>query len=113
RLQPSLVRKEGRVDEETRKLLLDSAQMLVTFPGDEYTLVYRLPEDFSRYELFLESRGYYLEWMRREWLAEENLDRAAMMFFNPENALRVLAPEFKKVEAEIEEQFWGSKYVRT
>ena len=113
RLQPSLVRKEGRVDEKTRKLLLDSAQVLVTFPGDEYTLVYRLPEDFSRYELFLESRGYYLEWMRQEWLAEENLDRAAMMFFNPENALRVLAPEFKKVEAEIEEQFWGSKYVRT
>ena len=112
RLQPSLVRKEGRLDEETRKLLLDSAQVLVTFPGDEYTLVYRLPEDFSRYELFLESRGYYLEWMRREWLAEEDFSKAAMMFFNPDSALRTLAPEFKKVEAKMEGQFWGSKYVR-
>ena len=112
RLQPSLVRKDGKTDEKTRKLLLDSTQVLVTFPGDEYMLVYRLPEDYERYELFLESRGYYLEWMRQEWLAEEDFSKAAMMFFNPDSALRTLAPEFKKVEAEMEGQFWGSKYVR-
>ncbi len=112
RLEPSIVRKGGGVDEGTKKMLADSAGVLVTYPGDEYTLVYRLPEDFSRYELFLESRGYYLEWMRKEWLAEEDFSKAAMMFFNPDSALRMLAPEFKKVEAEMEGQFWGSKYVR-
>ena len=112
RLEPSVVRKGDDLDEETKRLLVDSTRVLVTYPGDEYTLVYRLPDDYERCELFLESRGYYLEWIRQEWLAEENFSKAAMMFFNPDRALRALAPEFKKVEAEMEGQFWGSKYVR-
>ncbi len=45
---------------------------IVTLPGDAYQLAYRLPEHPERYELFLESRGYYLEWMRREWMADES-----------------------------------------
>jgi len=112
RLEPSVVRKGDGVDEEAKKFMADSAGVLVTYPGDEYTLVYRLPEAYERYELFLESRGYYLEWMRKEWLAEEDFSKAAMMFFNPDSALKALAPEFKKVEAEMEGRFWGSKYVR-
>ena len=64
------------------------------------------------YELFLESRGYYLEWIRDEWVADEDLSRATMIFLNPELALRKLAPEFKQVEAEIEELFWNSRYAQ-
>ena len=45
---------------------------LTTLPGDVYTYSFRLPNDAGRYELFLESQGYYLEWMRDEWLSEEN-----------------------------------------
>jgi hypothetical protein len=75
-------------------------------------LVYHLPEDFRQRELFLEARGYYLEWMREEWLAEENLGRAAALFIDPAGAMRAMAPEFKRREAEMETAFWGSKYVR-
>ncbi len=51
-----------------RDVLTDPDQYLITYPGDSCRLEYILPEDFASYELFLESRGYYLEWMRDEWL---------------------------------------------
>ena len=61
---------------------------------------------------FLESQGYYLEWMRDEWLREENPARAAQLILNPEQLLRDVAPEFKKQEARMEALFWGSRYAR-
>jgi hypothetical protein len=112
RLEPSLVMRDGGIDDSAQALLTDSTAPLVTFPGDEYTISYTLPEDFTRYELFLESRGYYLEWMRNEWLAEEDPARVAQVFMDPEGALRTLAPGFKRVEPVIEELFWKSRYVR-
>jgi hypothetical protein len=93
-------------------MLLDSSRALTTYPGDEYTLVYELPQDFARYELFLESRGYYLEWMRQEWMAEESPAHVTMMVFDPKKALRELAPQFKKVEPIMESAFWSSRYVQ-
>lgn len=110
RLRPEIVYRGNAVDDEAKQMLLDSARVLTTFPGDEYTFVYRLPKDFSRYELFLDSRGYYLEWMRDEWLQEENPARAAMMFLDPQGALRAMAPQFKKLEAGMEKTFWSSRY---
>jgi len=59
----------------------------------------------------LESQGYYLEWMRNEWLGEENPDKVFQMLFNPQQYYKDLAPQFKKNEAEMEETFWSSKYV--
>jgi hypothetical protein len=112
RLDPVTVRRGKTVDSQALALLIDSSRALVTLPGDEYTLVYQLPEDFAQYELFLESRGYYLEWMRQEWLTEEDRARAMMMFLRPSDALRVLAPEFKAREADLEAAFWRSRYVR-
>ena len=85
--------------------------MLITYPGEEYLLNYELPEDYNNYELFIEPEGYYLEWMRNEWLAEENSNKVYEMFFNPKQYYKDLAPQFKKIEAEMEETFWSSKYV--
>jgi len=110
RLEPAVVLAGGRPAPEARARLLDPDEALVTFPGDAYTLVYRLPGDAGRYELFLETRGYYLEWMREEWLAEENAGRAAQLFLDPAGALRRLAPEFKRAEPGLEAAFWRSKY---
>ncbi len=93
------------------ELLTNEDSVLITFPGDRYFLHYKLPEDFENYELFLESQGYYLEWMRDEWLAEENPAKVYEMFFNPQQFFKDLAPQFKQVEAEMEETFWSSKYV--
>jgi hypothetical protein len=91
--------------------LTNSDSLLVTFPGDRYFLNYKLPSDFTEYELFMESQGYYLEWMRNEWLGEENSAKVYQMFLNPKQYYKDLAPQFKKVEAEMEETFWSSKYV--
>ena len=110
RLSPVAVNQENVSADEAHQLLIDPTAALTTLPGDIYTLVYQLPKDFANYELFLESRGYYLEWMREAWLADENPALAAMMLFNPERALRVLAPEFKKIEPDMEKKFWGSRY---
>jgi hypothetical protein len=112
RLDPVAVRRGSVQDPQALAALLDSTRTLVTLPGDEYTLVYDLPEDFARHELFLEARGYYLEWMREEWLAEENPARAAQLFLDPAGAMREMAPEFKRREAEMEAVFWRSRYVR-
>ena len=63
-------------------------------------------------ELFLEAQGYYLEWLRREWLPEENLAAAAQFVLQPRAALRALAPAYKRQEAGMERIFWNSRYAR-
>lgn len=110
RVAPSRLEQNSENAPDELALLRDSSAYLVTMPGDEYTLVYELPGEASTYEFFLQSRGYYLEWLRTEWLKEENPPMALMMFAQPERALKLLAPEFKKVEPVIEEMFWGSRY---
>ena len=83
---------------------------IVTLPGDAVTFQFELPDDPARLELFLESRGYYLEWMRAEWEREQDLSRAQMMLFDPARALRELAPEFKQREPTLEDLFWRSRF---
>lgn len=112
RLLPVSVTRRGTPDAEALRALTDPERTLVTFPGDAYDVAYRLPEHPARYELFVEARGYYLEWMRREWIAEENALLAARLVVDPAGALKALAPAFKKVEPQIEHLFWSSRYVR-
>lgn len=110
RIEPSYVWRGDVPDEQSRLILLDTVSALTTFPGDNYKMRFDLPDETLEYEYFLESKGYYLEWIRQEWLAEENPASAAMMVLNTREALRKLAGEFKMVEAEMEEVFWNSKY---
>jgi hypothetical protein len=83
---------------------------IVTLPGDAYDFDFELPPHPETQELFLSSRGYYLEWMREEWRGEESRARAAMMLYAPSLALRVLAPAYKKQEAGMERLFWESRF---
>ena len=110
RLEPADVRlADGRRAEEAERTLA-AHEALVTFPGDRYTFRYTLPTDATHYELFLDTKGYYLEWMRTEWLAEESATRAALLFLDPAGTLRRLAPQFKRAEPTLEGAFWRSKY---
>jgi hypothetical protein len=92
-------------------LLNDTASYLITYPGDSYLVNYKLPDN-RKYQFFLESKGYYLEWMRDEWLQEQNLRKAQFMFAFPGLYMRKAAKEFKKTESEMEDRFWGSRYVQ-
>ena len=112
RISPAKVLKDSIPDEEAKRLLTDTTQYLVTYPGDKYDLLYELPDGSRDYELFLFSRGYYLEWMREEWLKEESNFKMAVMFAFPKQYLKMMAPEFKEIEPVMEESFWGSRYVK-
>ncbi|HUS69099.1 MAG TPA: hypothetical protein VMZ28_31395 [Kofleriaceae bacterium] len=107
-LEPVAVERGGVADADALARLRGGAEQLVTRPGDELHVRYRLPEGAS--ELFLASRGYYLEWMRQEWLREESPLRAALFLRQPRLALRLLAPAFRAVEDRMEEMFWRSRY---
>jgi hypothetical protein len=78
-------------------------------PGDHYELTYTLPPG-DDYELVLDSRGYYLEWMRDAWIREQDPVAALAMFLAPAQALRRLAPAYKKLEPSAEALFWSSRY---
>lgn len=82
---------------------------IVTMPGDVYEFDYTLPRG-DDYELFLDSRGFYLEWMREEWLREERPLSALRMFTEPAEMLKELAPAYKKLEPTAEAVFWRSRY---
>jgi hypothetical protein len=110
RISPTSVLREGKENPSALEKLRDSSQVLVTVPGDNYLLKYVLPDKNASYELFLESRGYYMEWIRQEWIEEENPAKLAGMFLDPAAALRNLAPEFKRVELQMEDCFWRSRY---
>jgi hypothetical protein len=112
RVSPSMVLRDGVPDPEALADLTTADRTLISMPGDRFDLIYDLPTYGGECDVFLESRGYYLEWMRNEWLAEEDPVQAAMMFRYPELALSYLAPKFKELEPDMEAHFWGSRYAR-
>ena len=114
RLRPDQVTRAGRPDPDALAELRDPALTLVTRPGDHARIRYRLPAtlaaDPGQVDLFLDARGYYLEWIRTRWLEQENLALGLYLLARPAEALRRLAPAFKKVEPRMESMFWSSRY---
>ncbi|MCH8936060.1 MAG: hypothetical protein IIB90_10060 [Gemmatimonadetes bacterium] len=47
-----------------------------------------------------------------EWLAEEDPTMVALMLTHPEAALKALAGEYKRREADFEVNFWNSRFGR-
>ena len=78
-------------------------------PGSEYSLGFLLPQANTEYELFLYSKGYYLEWMRQKWIKDKDLLKLRQMVYNPKKYLKEEAENFKKYETTMEEVFWNSK----
>lgn len=112
RLRPERALTAGVADDSALSRLLDPERVLVTMPGDAWSFDYTLPPDYERCELFLESRGYYFEWIRQEWLAEQDAVRTLQVLTDPDGTLRRLAPAYKAVEGEMEDLFWNSRYAR-
>ena len=106
----ALARLSGEAQPVRLEPMAPPASPLVTLPGDEHLYRFHVPK--GPHELFLESRGYYLEWMRDEWLVEEDPMRAVLMLAQPDDALKRLAPGFKAQEAGMERAFWSSRYAR-
>lgn len=110
RVRPASVERNGAADARALAALHREGERLVSLPGDEFRIAFELPQPAESLEIFLESEGYYYEWMRREWLAEENTMMAALVMFSPAQALRRLAPSYKAGESRMEQLFWGSRF---
>jgi hypothetical protein len=111
-LEPQRVERDGAMDPAALRALRDPDRYLVTYPGTQYRIDFTLPPNPENWELFLESQGHYYEWMRAEWLADEDAEMAALVLGQPRLGLRILAPSFKRAEARMEQLFWGSRYGR-
>jgi hypothetical protein len=110
-IEPKRVDRAGQRDDVALDALRRE-RYLVTVPGAAYRLTFALPEGAPELELFLESRGYYYEWMRAEWLGEEDPAMVDMILARPEDALRQLAPAYKQREGGMEDSFWRSRFRR-
>ena len=110
-IEPTAVLRGQVVDPVALQKLRPMGDALVTGPGDEYTLQFDLPEDAANYELLLESRGYYIEWMRDAWRREQSRMRVRSAVLNPAGFLRSVAPAYAKWEPQMDSLFWASRYV--
>jgi hypothetical protein len=81
----------------------------VNQPGTHYVQPFLGTVPDGPTALFLTSKGYYLEWSRQSWLGYENRSKLGQMVFSPDRYLREVAPEFKSIEAAMEEVFWSTK----
>ncbi len=112
RLDPVRIERAGVADTAALARLLDPDRYLVTNPGDNYRLRFELPDDAQRLTFFLESRGYYYEWMRPEWLREENPAMLGLIAAAPDEALRRMAIGYSRLEPRLEALFWASRFGR-
>jgi hypothetical protein len=108
-IQPQMVSRAEVVDTASHKRLVMNDSYLVTYPGDVLEIRYPVTASPSL-EVFVESEGYYIEWMRQEWLADENHKAFRRVLLNPSGYLKKMAPHYKVQEPKMEEVFWNSRY---
>ncbi|MFV8755834.1 hypothetical protein ACNOYE_35225 [Nannocystaceae bacterium ST9] len=106
-IEPSALSHDGAPDPEGLATLLDPDRRLISYPGDVWTMRFELPE--GPQTLFLATTGYYWEWMREEWMAEQDMLEAARFFADPQATLRRLAPVFQAMEDQLEPVFWQTR----
>src|SRR5262249_3611250 len=94
--------------------LRGEGERVATLPGDEIFLRFPLPAGppAGSTGYFLRSRGYYHEWMRDEWLRDEDLGRVHAYFDDAARALRELAPAYRAAEPTMESVFRNSRFGR-
>ena len=110
-LTPKSIKGKQINDEKLKSITKDDDEYLYTFSGDQYLLDFELPaiKKDQTNELFVYSKGYYLEWMRKEWLWEKDITKFTKMMLMNKKTWRSLAREFKAVEGDMENTFWNSK----
>ncbi|MDF1695319.1 MAG: hypothetical protein P1U56_05780 [Saprospiraceae bacterium] len=111
---PSAIEVIDGVEYPVDQILTDDKAYIVSFPGNEYKFKFDLPEleENKEHEIFLSSKGYYLEWMRKSWLEGKDTEKLNKLLFNDSDSWKEMAIEFKEMEHEMESTFWNSKYSR-
>jgi hypothetical protein len=108
-IRPDNIVNKGKPNLQALNDLINPDKLLISMPGSHYTLHFTLPDSGTDYELFLYSKGYYLEWMREQWIKDKDLLKLRQMIENPIKYLREEARHYKAYEENMEEVFWNSK----
>ena len=108
-ITPTNILNKGKVDNTALLEIKNPEKYLISMPGSEYKFNFTLPSADTDYELFLYSKGYYLEWMREHWLKDKDLLKLKQMVDNPKKYLMVEAKNYKRYETTMEHEFWNSK----
>ncbi len=108
-IQPNEILNKGILDLTAKDEIIADDQYLISMPGSEYKINFDLPSNNTDYELFLYSKGYYLEWMRENWIRNKDLLKLRQMLENPKKYLQQEAKSYKEYESTMEQQFWDSK----
>ncbi len=108
-ISPNSIFNKGKLDTSALSAINNPDKYLISMPGSEYKFNFTLPNQNADYELFLYSKGYYLEWMREHWIKDKDLLKLKQMVDNPKKYLKVEAKNYKRYEATMEQEFWNSK----
>ena len=82
---------------------------LVTEPAESYYLHYDLaPKAGVETTLFVQSRGYYVEWLRGDWLKPRQTDYSFSLF-DVEGAIAELVKSWARDRSMIEETFYKTR----
>jgi hypothetical protein len=106
---PISIYNKDRFDHEALAKINSEKSYLISMPGSEYRFNFEIPGDNTDYDLFLCAKGYYLEWMRENWIGEKDLPKLKQMVLNPQKYLRDEAKNYKQYESTMEQEFWNSK----
>ncbi len=108
-LEAKSIYNKGMLDHQAFKDLKSSQNRLISMPGSEYKFNFEFPEANTKYEVFLYTKGYYLEWMRNHWIKDKNLSKLYQMVYLPKKYLKEEAQQYKIYEQTMENEFWNSK----
>lgn len=106
---PTTIYNKGKLDKIALGEINSPDKHLLSMPGSAYKFNFTLPNADADYELFLYSKGYYLEWMREHWIKDKDLLKLKQMVDNPTIYLREEAKNYKRYETTMEQEFWNSK----
>ncbi len=108
-IEAASIHNKGIIDQSALNDLNSHKKRLISMPGSEYKFNFILPKENTDYELFLYTKGYYLEWMRDHWIKDKDLLKLYQMFNTPKKYLKDEAKNYKKYETNMEQEFWNSK----
>lgn len=87
----------------------DDSTYLVTNPGDNYLLKYCINTSAdSSITLFIESKGYYNEWIRGNWIRENNVNYTFNLF-DIQGTLNNLVDSWLENKDIFEEEFFNTR----
>ncbi|MBK9962574.1 MAG: hypothetical protein IPP06_14955 [Saprospiraceae bacterium] len=108
-ISPVSIMNKGVLDHQAHEEIINPDKFLISMPGSAYKINFKLPTVANDFEFFLCSKGYYLEWMRKDWIKDKDLLKLKQMIYEPRKYLKDQAIPYKEYERNMEQQFWNSK----